>query len=321
MDFDEIADQLYALAPTEFTPARDEAAQRARRAGDRPLAKKIRALRRPTTAAWLANRLTRTHHDETAALLELGRGLRAAQEHLAAPELRDLLAQRHQVVLALVGQARDDARNAGHHVGDGPAQELEETLQAALADPAAAAAFEAGRLTTALRPGAGITLPTTTDTNTGGEGDGPPPGRPTGSPAGRGATTRTGRTTAAGTTREADELARLEAEAADLTTQVEQAKKDARSAERKARSAQAHANRAQGALEDAEQAVQRAQAALEQAEAAQDTATGTARTRHEEAATATTKARDAASRTGELTTRLNSARERIAALGKSSSPT
>ena len=296
MDFDEIADELYALTPPEFTPARDEAADRARQAGDRPLAKQIRSLRKPTTAAWLANQLTRTHRAETTALLDLGHALRSAQEHLAAHELRDLLAQRHQIVLALVGQAREDARNAGQHAGDGPAQELEETLQAALADQAAAAALKAGRLTTALRPGADITLPTATNS------DSPTAKRTTVSPAGRAAE--------AGTTR-AGELARLEAEAADLSTQVKQAKKDARSAERKASAAQGHADRAQGAVEEAEHAVRRARAALEQADAARETAAATARTRREEAATAAVRAREAASHAEELTTRLNAAQERI----------
>ncbi len=61
MDFDEIADELHALTPTELTPARDEASDRARQAGGRPLAQQIR---------------------------------RAAQEDLAAPELRGLRFQR-----------------------------------------------------------------------------------------------------------------------------------------------------------------------------------------------------------------------------------
>ena len=220
MDFDEIADELYALTPAEFTEARDEAAARAHRAGERPLAQQIRALRR----------LTRTHQAETAALLDLGRALRAAQEHLSAPELRDLLSQRHQVVLTLVDQARDDARNDGLHIGDGSTQELEETLQATLADPDAAAALEAGRLTTALRPGADINLPIASE----GDGDVPPPNRPTGAPAARGTKARSARSAAAGSTRAADGLARLEAEAADLATQVEQAKRDIHSAEKKA---------------------------------------------------------------------------------------
>ena len=296
MDFDEIADELYALTPAEFTEARDEAAARAHRAGERPLAQQIRALRR----------LTRTHQAETAALLDLGRALRAAQEHLSAPELRDLLSQRHQVVLTLVDQARDDARNDGLHIGDGSTQELEETLQATLADPDAAAALEAGRLTTALRPGADINLPIASE----GDGDVPPPNRPTGAPAARGTKARSARSAAAGSTRAADGLARLEAEAADLATQVEQAKRDIHSAEKKARSAQKHATRAQGAAEDAEHAVQRARAALEQAEAARDTAAANARTRGEEAATAATRVREATSRIEGLTARLNTARER-----------
>ncbi|WP_432171865.1 hypothetical protein [Streptomyces sp. 1222.5] len=55
MDLDAVADELYALAPSVFTAARDESAQAARAAGDRKLAEEIRRLRRPTLSAWASN--------------------------------------------------------------------------------------------------------------------------------------------------------------------------------------------------------------------------------------------------------------------------
>src|SRR2546430_16179668 len=56
---DEIVDRLYELPPEKFIAARDEAADAARRAGDRATATAIGKLRRPTVAAWLVNLLAR----------------------------------------------------------------------------------------------------------------------------------------------------------------------------------------------------------------------------------------------------------------------
>ncbi|MFD0264367.1 hypothetical protein ACFVH7_39585 [Kitasatospora indigofera] len=301
MDLDQVADELYGLAPADFTAARDEAAGRARRAGDRALAKRIRALRRPTTAAWLANLLVRAHPTETAALLDLGRALRAAQDQLAGAELRDLLVRRHQVVLALVAQALDQARNAGRPAGDGPAQELTETLEAALADPSAAAALAAGHLSTALGPGAEPSLPTG-----GGTGS-----RPTAAAEATAASSEgEGRTRGdsppdaprPGTERDRSEAeAAEEARLADLAGQVKRARKDAKQAERRAAAAQGEADRAQYAAEESDEAVQRARAALEQARAAYGTTSAAARARREEAATAATRAGEAAAHADQLT--------------------
>ncbi|GAA0695795.1 hypothetical protein GCM10010193_58100 [Kitasatospora atroaurantiaca] len=117
---------------------------RARKAGDRGLALQARALRKPPTAAWMANQLTRRHPEQMSAFTNLGRSLRQAQEQLSGDQLRELLAQRRQLVAALVAQAREDTRAAGHQIGDGPDQELAETLQAALADDQAARDLTAG---------------------------------------------------------------------------------------------------------------------------------------------------------------------------------
>ncbi|MFC1413282.1 hypothetical protein ACEZCY_28660 [Streptacidiphilus sp. N1-12] len=148
MDFDEVADQLYSLPPPEFTRARDTAFEQARAVPELALANRIKALRRPTQGAWLANLLVRRHQQETGALLDLGAELRAAQDALDGPELRALTAQRRAVVNALARQARAAATEAGHPVGEAALSDLEEHLMAVLADPQRAAAFAGGRLTT-----------------------------------------------------------------------------------------------------------------------------------------------------------------------------
>ncbi|SEL29467.1 hypothetical protein [Streptacidiphilus jiangxiensis] len=155
--FDEATDALYALPPSEFTAARNEAADRAKQAGDRALAQRIAALRRPTAAAHALNRLARAHPDQVEQLRALGRGLRDAQARLQGPRLRELAAQRTALVQAVATQARQEAAQAGQPVGGQAADELDQTLRAVLADEAAAEVFAAGRLAHALAPAS--TLP------------------------------------------------------------------------------------------------------------------------------------------------------------------
>ncbi|MFB7470020.1 hypothetical protein [Kitasatospora sp. NPDC056184] len=150
-DFDRIADELYTLAPGNFTAARNRHADRLKKT-DRPLAARIRALRRPTQAAWAANLLAHHHEDLVAELLDLGEELRAAQEQLAGDRLRVLGERRRQLVRELLSRARGAAEDAGHPLGTEAADEVERTLSAALADPDAAEAFAAGRLAAALEP-------------------------------------------------------------------------------------------------------------------------------------------------------------------------
>jgi len=59
MNLEQVADELYALAPAAFTAARDEQASQARASGDADLAGAIKKLRRPTVSAWLVNLLAR----------------------------------------------------------------------------------------------------------------------------------------------------------------------------------------------------------------------------------------------------------------------
>ncbi|MCX4690794.1 hypothetical protein OG401_41995 [Kitasatospora purpeofusca] len=150
-DFDRIADELYTLAPADFTTARNRHADELRKA-DQQLAKRIRALHRPTQAAWAANLLAHRHPDLVGELLDLGRALRDAQEHLAGERLRELVEQRRRLVRALTARAVQDTAAAGHPLGTGAVADLDGTLNAALADPDAADALATGRLTTAVQP-------------------------------------------------------------------------------------------------------------------------------------------------------------------------
>lgn len=141
----QIADELYALSPDEFTAARDKAARAARDDGDRELADIVKKFRRPSIAAWLVNTVART--DQLDELLDLGAALREAQRTLDGAELRAMSRQRHQVVRGLSELAQ---RLTGKKPADAAQREFEATLEAALADDAAAEAVRTGRLMRSL---------------------------------------------------------------------------------------------------------------------------------------------------------------------------
>lgn len=149
---DDAADLLYAGLPADFTAHRDELVRVARGAGKRDQAAAIAALRKPTVAAWLVNRLARERSDDVGAFTELGAALREAEAALQGADLRRLGQQRHDLVRALVAYARSLAQAAGQQVGEATLRDVEATLRAALADEAAAELVRAGRLTTALDP-------------------------------------------------------------------------------------------------------------------------------------------------------------------------
>jgi hypothetical protein len=141
--------ELYGAAPDAFTERRGELAAAAREAGDRAAAKAIGALRRPTRAAWVVNRLARADPGAPPKLAELAAALRAAQEARHGPRLRELSAARGALVDALTAQAL-----AAADVAEPPPSlrlEVSQTLEAALADPGVAADFAAGTLTRAMQ--------------------------------------------------------------------------------------------------------------------------------------------------------------------------
>ena len=146
----EVADELYALPPAEFTAARDEQARAARASGRRDDAAAIRKLARPTTSAWLVNQLSRDAPEQLNRLFDLGEALQQAQRTLAGDRLRELSAQRRQIVSDLLPIAADVAERAGQPASSAVLDEVRATLEAALADAGVRDAVRSGRLTRAL---------------------------------------------------------------------------------------------------------------------------------------------------------------------------
>lgn len=150
MDLDQVADELYAVPPDEFMALRTARQDDARAAGDRALVKAVGGLPKPSTAAWVCNLLVREKRPEVEGLIELGQLLREAQEKLSGEEMRALNAQRTKLISALTRQATGLARDSGHRVSTSIADQVEDTLRAALADPEAGAALLSGRLTSGM---------------------------------------------------------------------------------------------------------------------------------------------------------------------------
>jgi hypothetical protein len=156
VDVDQEARRLYALPPEEFVAARDALAAQARSDGDRDAASRIKALRRPTVVAWLANLLARERPDEVRELGRIGAALREATATLSGDDLKALSRQQQRLVSALVGQAVELAAASGRAVGADARRGVEDTIRAALADADAAEALAAATLSDGLAPETGF---------------------------------------------------------------------------------------------------------------------------------------------------------------------
>ncbi|MEE1760213.1 hypothetical protein [Streptomyces sp. SP18BB07] len=145
-------DELYVTPPPAFVSRRESLATEAKAAGRVTDARRIRAARRPSLAAWAANLLLRSRPEESRTFLDLGRALRDAYRSLDADGVKELSEQRRSVVAALSRQAAELAAEAGHRLSDPVLREVEATLRAVLADQDAADRWATGRLESALTP-------------------------------------------------------------------------------------------------------------------------------------------------------------------------
>ena len=143
----EVADALYARSLTDFTPARDA---KVRELKGSELAPRVKALKKPSLAAWVVNLLARRDADQVAQVLAVGEALREAQAAMSADELRALTRQRRQLTAAVTQQARSLAAEEGVRVTQAVADQVEATLTAAMVDETCAAAVRSGLLVAPL---------------------------------------------------------------------------------------------------------------------------------------------------------------------------
>ena len=144
-----IADELYALSLPEFTPARDARAKELK-ASDKELSAQVKALKKPSLAAWVVNVLVRHETEQVDQVLAVGVALRKAQAGMSGDELRALTKQRRQLTAAVTTQARALASSLGTKVTQAVADQVEATLTAAMIDEDCAKAVRSGQLVTAL---------------------------------------------------------------------------------------------------------------------------------------------------------------------------
>ncbi|OBJ25507.1 hypothetical protein A5659_26360 [Mycobacterium sp. 1165196.3] len=130
---DDELDSLYEVAPKEFTAQRTKLAAAAKQRGDTAAAKRISAANKPTTAAWVVNRLALRHADTRRRLADLGERLRAAHAAMDGGRIRDLTAEQRKLIDELTRKALEEADLKQPSAA--VREDLTSTLQAAIADP------------------------------------------------------------------------------------------------------------------------------------------------------------------------------------------
>jgi len=141
-----VADTLYAGPIAGFTAARDAAAK----AASQELGARIKALKKPSTAAWAVNLLVRREADQIDQVLALAESLRVAAASMDGEELRTLTRQRRQLTAALTTSAAQLVREYDVRLTPALADQVEGTLTAAMLDPVAAEVVRSGLVVTAF---------------------------------------------------------------------------------------------------------------------------------------------------------------------------
>ena len=144
-DLRSIAQELYGQPLSEFIAARKEAADGA---GNKELAKQVKALRKPSAAAWVVNALARERAELVEEVVELGDQLRDAQSDSDGSRTRLLDRARRDLIRQALDDGAELAKAAGGTLSAQAATDVEETLRAAMTDPDAANAVQDGLLVT-----------------------------------------------------------------------------------------------------------------------------------------------------------------------------
>ncbi len=132
--------ELYRLPREEFTGARNDLAKRLRSDGKRAEAEHVKALGKPTAAAWIVNQLSRQARGDLKELLAAGERMRKAR---TPTQLRAATAAERGAIARLLGRVDELAGPQSAATGE----RVRETLHAAAGDPDVGALVSAGCLT------------------------------------------------------------------------------------------------------------------------------------------------------------------------------
>jgi hypothetical protein len=145
---DAATELIYGLPLEEFTSGRDAAARELRAHGLRAAADEVKALVKPSVAAWAVNQLTRRRHADLDEFLEAAAAVRDAQLG-GRGDGRAAIKRQRDALEALVRAAREEL---GGSVSDTVTSRIRKTLEAAAVDDEAAAQVLRGRLVKELEP-------------------------------------------------------------------------------------------------------------------------------------------------------------------------
>jgi hypothetical protein len=144
--------ELFALPLDEFTGARNALAKQLKADGDADAAEQVRALPKPSVAAWTVNQLARRDPDAIRSLLNVAARLRSAQERSlqgerTADELRAAQAEEREVIRGLTRSGEAALRDAGRPASGTTLERVATLLRAAAVDEPGRTALREGRLT------------------------------------------------------------------------------------------------------------------------------------------------------------------------------
>ena len=131
-------DRLYALPLEEFTPERDELAKRLRKEGDAEAAADVKALNKPSVAAWAVNQVQRDRPDDVRNLLDVTEELHRVHRKLSSAGARERLEEaagmQRDLIRSLVRCAEQLLEAAGHRATDATLGKVADTFRAAAVD-------------------------------------------------------------------------------------------------------------------------------------------------------------------------------------------
>jgi hypothetical protein len=131
-------DRLYALPLEEFTGERDALAKRLRADGDRDAAAEVKALKKPSVAAWAVNQVRRDRPDDVRRLLDVTEELHRVYAGLSSAGARERLGEAADMQRDLIGSlvrcASELLDAGGHAANEATLAKVAETLRAAALD-------------------------------------------------------------------------------------------------------------------------------------------------------------------------------------------
>jgi hypothetical protein len=147
---DDAVDRLYGLPREDFIGERDALAKELRAGGRREEATAVKALAKPTVAAWAANQAVRSQKRSARELWKAGDQLSAAHDAVLAgkgsgTKLREATERERAAVERLVDAARGLLSTSGGDLSEATIERVRETLHAGAIDPEAREEIAGGR--------------------------------------------------------------------------------------------------------------------------------------------------------------------------------